>query len=458
MDTILVVDDETNYLTVMEALLGEEGYEVLTAPGGHDALKLTGSSDVDLVLTDMKMPKMNGIELLGELKRLYPDLPVIMMTAYGTVEKAVEAMKTGAFDYILKPFKNEELLVTIARALEYHHLIQQNRMLLQDLDKKYGAPNIVGESQPMREILALVKRVATSRATVLISGESGTGKELVARAIHQQSPRAGKTFVSVNCAALTETLLESELFGHERGAFTHAVSMRKGRFELADGGTLFLDEVAEMSPALQVKLLRVLQEMEFERVGGNKTIKVDVRVVAATNRELKEEVEDGRFREDLYYRLNVVHLHIPPLRERQEDIPPLATHFLKKYAQENARGEVHLSPESMKLLLQYSWPGNVRELENVMERAVILCIQNLITASDLPGELAGEPRGESSRLNIDRFIPLQTPLPEALEQIEEQMIRRALEQSGQVQVRAAEILGITKSLLQYKLKKYHLTV
>jgi two-component system NtrC family response regulator len=458
MDTILVVDDETNYLTVMEALLGEEGYEVLTAPGGHDALKLTGSSDVDLVLTDMKMPKMNGIELLGELKRLYPDLPVIMMTAYGTVEKAVEAMKTGAFDYILKPFKNEELLVTIARALEYHHLIQQNRMLLQDLDKKYGAPNIVGESQPMREILALVKRVATSRATVLISGESGTGKELVARAIHQQSPRAGKTFVSVNCAALTETLLESELFGHERGAFTHAVSMRKGRFELADGGTLFLDEVAEMSPALQVKLLRVLQEMEFERVGGNKTIKVDVRVVAATNRELKEEVEDGRFREDLYYRLNVVHLHIPPLRERQEDIPPLATHFLKKYAQENARGEVHLSPESMKLLLQYSWPGNVRELENVMERAVILCIQNLITASDLPGELAGEPRGESSRLNIDRFIPLQTPLPEALEQIEEQMIRRALEQSGQVQVRAAEILGITKSLLQYKLKKYHLNV
>jgi two-component system, NtrC family, response regulator len=457
MDTILVVDDEINYLTVMEALLGEEGYEVLTAPGGHEALKLAGASDLDLVLTDMKMPKMNGIELLRELKRLYPDLPVIMMTAYGTVEKAVEAMKTGAFDYILKPFKNEELLVTIARGLEYHRLIQQNRMLLQDLDKKYGAPNIVGESQAMREILALVKRVATSRATVLISGESGTGKELVARAIHQQSPRAGKTFVSVNCAALTETLLESELFGHERGAFTHAVSMRKGRFELADGGTLFLDEVAEMSPALQVKLLRVLQEMEFERVGGNKTIKVDVRLVAATNRELKEEVEDGRFREDLYYRLNVVHLHIPPLRERQEDISPLATHFLKKYAQENARGEVHLSSEAMKLLLQYAWPGNVRELENVMERAVILCNQNLITVHDFPGELAGEPR-ESSRLNIDRFIPIQTPLPEAMEQIEEQMIRRALEQSGQVQVRAAELLGITKSLLQYKLKKYHLTV
>ncbi len=457
METILVVDDEVNYLTVMEALLGEESYEVLTAPGGQEALKLATNNDVDLVLTDMKMPKMNGIELLGEVKRLYPDLPVIMMTAFGTVEKAVAAMKAGAFDYILKPFKNEELLVTIARALEHHRLVQQNRMLLQDLDKKYGAPNIVGESKAMREILALVKRVANSRATVMISGESGTGKELVARAIHQQSPRAGKNFVSVNCAALTETLLESELFGHERGAFTHAVSMRKGRFELADGGTLFLDEVAEMSPALQVKLLRVLQEMEFERVGGNKTIKVDVRLVAATNRDLKEEVEEGRFREDLYYRLNVVHLHIPSLRERQEDIPPLATHFLRKYTQENARGEVHLSPEAMKLLLHYAWPGNVRELENVMERAVILCSQNLITVNDFPRELGGESL-DPSRLNIDRFIPLQTPLTEALEQIEEQMIRRALEQSGQVQVRAAELLGITKSLLQYKLKKYQLTV
>ncbi len=330
MNTILVVDDELNYLTVMEALLGDEGYEVLTAPGGQEALKIAGGADLDLVLTDMKMPKMNGIELLSELKRLYPDLPVVMMTAYGTVEKAVAAMKTGAFDYILKPFKNEELLVTIARALEHHRLIQQNRMLLQDLDKKYGAPNIVGESQAMREILALVKRVANSRATVMISGESGTGKELVARAIHQQSPRAGRTFVSVNCAALTETLLESELFGHERGAFTHTVAMRKGRFELADGGTLFLDEVAEMSPALQVKLLRVLQEMEFERVGGNKTIKVDVRLVAATNRELKEEVEGAASGKTSIYRLNVVHLHIPPLRDRREDIPMLATHFLRK--------------------------------------------------------------------------------------------------------------------------------
>jgi len=378
-------------------------------------------SDLDVVLTDMKMPKMSGIELLEELKRLYPDIPVIIMTAYGTVEKAVEAMKKGAFDYILKPFKNEEILVTIAKALEHRHLLLKNRLLSQDLDKKYGLPNIVGESRAIQETLALVKRVAGSKATVLISGESGTGKELIARAIHQLSPRSHKTFISVNCAALTESLLESELFGHERGAFTHAVAMRKGRFELANGGTLFLDEVGEMSPALQVKLLRVLQEMEFERVGGTRTIKVDVRVVAATNKDLKEEVEAGRFREDLFYRLNVVHLHIPPLRQRPEDIPLLAAHFLKKFAAENVRGEVRLSPEALKLLLQYSWPGNVRELENVMERAVILCSDNVITENDLPGELAS--RRAEPRMDIDLFIPLSKPLPEALEQIEEQMIR-----------------------------------
>ncbi len=455
MDTILVVDDETNYLTVMEALLGEAGYEVLTAQSGLEALKIAGSTDLDLILTDMKMPRMSGIELLDESHRLYPDLPVIIMTAFGTVEKAVTAMKKGAFDYILKPFKNDEILVTIAKALDHRHLILKNLFLSQELEKKYGFPNIVGESREMQEILALVKRVAQSKATVLVTGESGTGKELIARGIHQHSQRAPKTFISVNCAALTETLLESELFGHERGAFTHAVAMRKGRFELADGGTLFLDEVAEMSPALQVKLLRVLQEMEFERVGGNRTIKVDVRVVAASNQDLKEEMEASRFRDDLYYRLNVVHLHVPSLRQRQEDIPMLATHFIHKYAQENVRGKVRITTEALKLLSQYPWPGNVRELENVMERAVILCSNNLITPQDLPGELA--PAATEARLDIDNFIPLHTPLPEALEAIEEQMIRRALERSGQVQVRAAEMLGITKSLLQYKLKKYHLT-
>ena len=455
MDTILVVDDEINYLTVMEALLGEAGYEVLTAPSAIEAVKIAGASDLDLVLTDMKMPKMSGIELLDKLQQLHPDLPVIIMTAFGTVEKAVTAMKKGAFDYILKPFKNDEILVTIAKALEHRRLILANRRLNQELDKKYGFPNIVGTSRVMEEILALVKRVAQSRATVLVTGESGTGKELIARAIHQCSNRAAKSCISVNCAALTETLLESELFGHERGAFTHAVAMRKGRFELADGGTLFMDEVAEMSQGLQVKLLRVLQEMEFERVGGVRTIKVDVRVVAASNRDLKEEVETGRFREDLFYRLNVVHLHLPPLRQRQEDIPLLAAHFIKKYVQENLRDKTRITPEALKVLIQYAWPGNVRELENVMERAVILCSHNVISPQDLPAELAPAPA--ESRLDVDRFIPLNTPLPEALDAIEEQMIRRALEKSGQVQVRAAELLGITKSLLQYKLKKYHLT-
>ena len=455
MDTILVVDDEINYLTVMETLLGEAGYEVLTAPSAIEAVKIAGASDLDLVLTDMKMPKMSGIDLLEKLQQLYPGLPVIIMTAFGTVEKAVSAMKKGAFDYILKPFKNEEILVTIAKALEHRRLILANRRLNQELDKKYGFPNIVGTSRVMEEILALVKRVAGSRATVLVTGESGTGKELIARAIHQCSNRAAKSFISVNCAALTETLLESELFGHERGAFTHAVAMRKGRFELADGGTLFMDEVAEMSQGLQVKLLRVLQEMEFERVGGARTIKVDVRVVAASNQDLKEEVEAGRFREDLFYRLNVVHLHLPPLRQRQEDIPLLAAHFIKKYVQENLRDKTRITPEALKVLSLYAWPGNVRELENVMERAVILCSHNVISPQDLPAELAPAPA--ESRLDIDRFIPLNTPLPEALDGIEEQMIRRALEKSGQVQVRAAELLGITKSLLQYKLKKYHLT-
>jgi two-component system, NtrC family, response regulator len=455
MDTILVVDDESNYLTVMETLLGEAGYEVLTAPSAIEALKISAAADLDLVLTDMKMPKMTGIELLDKLQQLQPDLPVIIMTAFGTVEKAVSAMKKGAFDYILKPFKNDEILVTIAKALKHRHLLLTNRLLNQELDKKYGFPNIVGESRVMAEILALVKRVAGSRATVLITGESGTGKELIARAIHQCSNRAAKSCISVNCGALTETLLESELFGHERGAFTNAVAMRKGRFELADGGTLFMDEVAEMSQGLQVKLLRVLQEMEFERVGGVRTIKVDVRVVAASNRDLKEEVEAGRFREDLFYRLNVVHLHLPPLRERQEDIPLLAAHFIKKYVQENLRDKTRITPEALQVLIHYAWPGNVRELENVMERAVILCSNSTISPQDLPAELAPAPA--ESRLDVDRFIPLNTPLPEALDAIEEQMIRRALEKSGQVQVRAAELLGITKSLLQYKLKKYHLT-
>jgi two-component system, NtrC family, response regulator len=455
MDTILVVDDEKNYLLVMDALLSEGGYEVLTAGSAEEALKIVRKNDLDLVITDMKMPKVSGIALLEELKRLYPEIPVIIMTAFGTVEKAVEAMKKGAFDYIMKPFKNEEILLTIAKALTLRRLITENRCLRQDLQQKYRFENIVGNSRAMQVIFELIEKVAQTRATVLISGESGTGKELIARAIHHRSPRSQGPFISVNCGALTETLLESELFGHEKGAFTHAIAMRKGRFELAEGGTLFLDEVGEMSPALQVKLLRVLQEMEFERVGGSRTIRVDVRMVAASNRELKAEVEAGNFREDLFYRLNVVHLEMPPLRQRPEDIPLLVAHFIQKYVTENTRGEVRIDPEVLKVLSRYTWPGNVRELENVIERAVILCSNNLITMTDLPPSL--ESSTSEMELNIDRLVPIHIPLPEALDRIEELMIRRALTQSGQVQVRAAELLGITKSLLQYKLKKFHLS-
>jgi two-component system NtrC family response regulator len=454
MDTILVVDDEKNYLLVMETLLTGAGYEVLTVDSGEEALEQTRRNDLDLIITDMKMPRMSGIELMEQLKQVYAELPVIMMTAYGTVEKAVEAMKKGAFDYILKPFKNEELLLTIRKALELRHLLTENRRLKLDLEQRYRFENIVGNSKVMQSIFAMVEKVAQTRATVLLAGESGTGKELIARAVHHRSPRNNGPFISVNCGALTETLLESELFGHEKGAFTHALAMRKGRFELAEAGTLFLDEVAEMSPALQVKLLRVLQEMEFERVGGSKTILVDVRVVAASNRDLKTEVEAGNFREDLFYRLNVVHMEMPPLRQRTEDIPLLVAHFMHKYAGENNREGVRLEPEVMKILLRYPWPGNVRELENVIERAVILCSNNTITAADLPPNVAEAPEME---FNIDSLVPSHIPLPEALERIEEMMIRRALNQSGYVQVRAAEFLGITKSLLQYKLKKYQIT-
>mgnify|MGYP005845662199 CR=1 FL=1 len=454
MDTVLVVDDEKNYLLVMETLLTGAGYEVLTADSGEEALETIRRNDLDLVITDMKMPRLSGIELMEQIKQVYPDLPVIMMTAYGTVEKAVEAMKKGAFDYILKPFKNEEMLLTVAKALDLRHLLTENRRLKQDLEQRYRFENIIGNSKAMQNIFAMVEKVAQTRATVLISGESGTGKELIARAIHFRSPRNQGPFISVNCGALTETLLESELFGHEKGAFTHALTMRKGRFEMAEGGTLFLDEVAEMSPALQVKLLRVLQEMEFERVGGSKTIQVDVRVVAASNRELKTEVDAGNFREDLFYRLNVVHIQMPPLRQRTEDIPLLVMHFIHKYAAANQKDEVKLDPGVMRILLGYPWPGNVRELENVIERAVILCSQNTITIHDLPPQITEAPKTE---LDIEGVVPSHIPLPEALEKIEELMIRRALHQSGYVQVRAAEILGITKSLLQYKLKKYQIT-
>ncbi len=451
METVLVVDDEKNYLVVLSELLGEEGYEVICAASGPAALSYLAESDIDLVITDMKMPKMSGINLLEEVKRRDPDLPVIMMTAYGTVENAVEAMKKGALDYITKPFQNEELKVTVRKAVEHRALLRRHRLLATELAERLGPHNIIGRSAPMQRIFELIGRVAETKATVLITGESGTGKELIAKAIHFGSQRRAAPFVSVNCSALAETLLESELFGHERGSFTGAVASRKGRFELAEGGTLFLDEVGEMSAALQVKLLRVLQEMEFERVGGTRTHKVDVRVLAASNRDLKQAVAEGIFREDLFYRLNVVHLQVPPLRERPGDIPLLAAHFAAKYGRTLGKPALAISPEAMDVLMRHGWPGNVRELENAVERAAILCQAETVRPADLPEELRGE--------ELARPLPgelFEMPLPEALDHLEARLIKRALMRAGYVQAQAAKALGITRSLLQYKMKKYNL--
>ena len=454
MDTILIVDDEKNYLVVLEALLGPEGYEILTAGSARDALRQIREADVDLVITDMKMPGMSGMELLEETKGIRPDLPVIMMTAYGTIEMAVEAMKKQAFDYITKPFQNEELKLTVKKALENYRLVRENRRLSEELHSRYRYGNIIGKSKPMQEIFELITKVSRSKASVLITGASGTGKELIAKAIHYNSPRSDRPFVSINCGALTETLLESELFGHEKGAFTGATAMKKGRFEVADGGTLFLDEVGDMPPSLQVKLLRVLQEMEFERVGGTRTIQVDVRVISASNRRLKEDVNNELFREDLFYRLNVIHIEVPPLTERTEDIPLLVNHFIEKYGTEvNAQG-IQVSPEVWKAIYRYTWPGNIRELENVIERAVVLNTDGIINLDDLPDDFS--ERQED--LPVERFVPLDAPLQRTLEQIEEKLIRRALEHAHNVQAHAAASLGITKSLMQHKMKKYNITV
>ena len=443
MDTILIVDDERNYLVVLEALLAPEGYETLTAENAQEALRIVREADLDLVITDMKMPGMNGMDLLEACKKEKPELPVIMMTAYGTIEMAVEAMKKHAYDYIAKPFQNEQLKLTVRKALETQRLVKENRRLSKALSDRFKHGNMIGKSRPMQKIYDMIERVAASRASVLITGPSGTGKELIAKAIHYDGPRKDQPFISVNCGALTETLLESELFGHEKGAFTGAVSMKKGRFELADQGTLFLDEVGDMPPALQVKLLRVLQEMEFERVGGTKTIQVDVRVLSASNRNIKEDVANDLFREDLYYRLNVIHIEVPPLKERIEDIPLLIDHFIERFQSSSAR-RVTLSPEVKKTLFNYSWPGNVRELENIIERPVDLCTGEIITMEDLPEFFA-------------QTVPLSQTLPEALEELEEKLIRGALEYSNHVQSQAAEMLGISRHVMHYKMKKYGLS-
>jgi two-component system NtrC family response regulator len=451
MSTVLVVDDEKNYLIVLEDLLEDEGYSVLTASSGTEALEIIKSKPVDTVLTDIKMPGISGVELLDTVTEIDPDLPVILMTAFAEVDQAVSAMKMGALDHIQKPFDNKEIRSAVARGVEKRSLIKNIRHLETELGSLWG--NIIGKSKALEGVFSVMKRAADTPTTVLVTGESGTGKELVARGLHAASSRNKAPFVSINCAAVPENLLESELFGYERGAFTGAANMRQGKFEFADGGTLFLDEIGEMSLGLQVKLLRILQEQEFQRVGGNRDIKVDVRVIAATNKDLKEEVDARRFRDDLYFRLNVVMIEIPPLRERRDDIPLLTAHFLEKFRRKLGREIFAVEPDAMSALYGYSWPGNVRELENVIERALVLCKGTTVTAKDLPPEIRESPEIEEG---LDNLISWERSLPETLEAIEERMIRQALKKADKVQAQAAKMLGISRSNLQYKMKKYAL--
>ena len=451
---LLIIDDEKNYLLVLEALLMEAGYTITALNDPETALAFLADSEVDVIITDMKMPKVSGQEVLTHVKQTQPHIPVLIMTAFGSIEGAVEAMKYGAFHYISKPFSNDEMLLSVHNAVQLSSAHRQYRLLQENLEDRFGKHQIVGSSRAIRDTMSLVDQAAPTRSTVLITGESGTGKELVARAIHFASPRRQGPFITVNCMALNPGVLESELFGHERGSFTGAVAMRRGRFEQASGGTLFLDEVGELSPELQVKLLRALQERRFERVGGTEEIEVDIRMVAATNKKLTDAVAVGTFREDLFYRLNVINIPLPPLRERREDIPGLVVHFAEKISRENGVSLKSFSTEALNYLTGYEWPGNIRQLQNVVERCLVLGSGDEITLDNLPPEIRDEEAQFKSAVDL---LPVQLDLADTLEKIEAALIRRALVRSEFVQVKAAELLGISKSLLQYKLKKYAIT-
>ena len=456
LPSILVVDDEPNYLIVLSELLRDEGFEVFTAPSGNDGLGVLGEVDLDLIITDMQMPGIDGLEFLQEIKKKNADIPVIIITAFAEVEKAVVAMQAGAFSYLAKPFSNDELIVNINKAVRHYALIKENTRLRKEIHTRTNFSGMVGKNIRMLQVYEMIEKVAPTPASVLISGESGTGKELVAKAIHLNSPREAHPFIAVNCAALAENLLESELFGHEKGAFTGAVGMRKGRFELADQGTIFLDEVGDIPLSLQAKLLRVLQEKNFERVGGTKTLDVDVRIISASNKDLKEEVSMGRFREDLFYRLNVIHVSLPSLRERMDDMPLLVNYFIQKFADRLGKKDLRISQDAMRLLMTLPWEGNIRELENTIERAAILCDDNCIQAGDVQPESMNleDQASWSQGMDLSQFIPASVGLNDVLYAIEEKMLKQALDETGHVQSRAAEKLGITKSLLQYKMKKY----
>jgi DNA-binding NtrC family response regulator len=443
---ILVVDDETNARNALAELLRDEGYTVETAPDAFKALPKLEEFAPDLLLTDLKMPGMDGIGLMRKAQEVDGEVSAVVMTAYGAVDTAVSAMRAGAADYITKPINFEELSIVLERALERRRMRAETGQLRQRLSQRDRIENIVGASPPMARVFETILQVAPSRASVLITGESGTGKELVAAAVHQHSARASGPFVKLHCAALAETLLESELFGHEKGAFTGAMGRRDGRFQQADGGTLFLDEIGEISPSIQVKLLRFLQQREFERVGGNLTIKVDVRIVAATHRDLTAEVQSGRFREDLFYRLNVVTIEMPPLRSRVSDIPLLAMRFLQRFADENGKDVRGFSDEALQRLTQYNWPGNVRELENAVERALVVCRHHEVRAQDL------SPHIVKTSARAEDGLPI---VPGAsLADLERYAILKTLEHTGGSTSRAAEILGISPRTIQYRLHEY----
>ncbi len=447
-NTILIVDDEQPQRENLKGFFARRNFEVITADRGSAGIQAAHEQLIDIVLTDFKMPDMTGLDLLKAVKELNPEIPVIVMTAFGSIESAVEAMKEGAFDYLQKPINLDEVEILVKRALEQRRLLSENRELRKQLQERFSFSEIVSQSKEMEEALNIAGRVAKTDATVLLRGESGTGKELFARAIHYSSPRRENPFLVVNCAALPETLIESELFGHEKGAFTGAERQRLGRFEEAHGGTLFVDEVGDIPLPVQVKLLRVLQSGEFQRVGGNQTIRSDVRIIAATNRILEEMMREGSFREDLFYRLNVVAIVIPPLRSRKSDIPLLADHFLRKHAQRHNQPVKELSREALDLLMKYDYPGNLRELEHLIERAIILGSDNIVTTNDLPANV----RRLQSESAIEREIKTES-LNEQLESFEREIILATLQKTGGNQRKAAQLLGVSERNLRYKLEK-----
>lgn len=445
--SILVVEDEPKLRRLLELQLADEGFRARSAESAEAGLQLANKEPFDLVLSDFKLPGMTGVEFLQALKRVNANVPVVIMTAYGTVEAAVESMKAGASDYVLKPFSLAELVLVIRKELAARELRDENRALREALGKRYEYRNVVAQSDKMQGVLALVERVAATNATVLLGGESGVGKDLIARAIHEHSQRASGPFVKINSTAIPENLLESELFGYEKGAFSGATSSKPGKFELADKGTLFLDEIGDVPPATQVKLLRVLQDREFERLGGTKTIKVDVRLIAATNRDLRAAIEEGAFREDLYYRLNVVAIDIPPLREHKEDISPLANFFLEKFARESHQPVRKLKPEALRKLVDYYWPGNARELENIIARAATMASGDLLDAADIHFD-SESPSHRAAASGAPVLPPGMT-----LEKWEEEMIRAALRQANGNKSQAARALGLSRNALRYRLSK-----